>query len=172
MHGSGPVGAATTGSRSRSYARSASSLLPASSCAGVVDDCNPFERVWSFNGTRRDITNAQRLLCYRKCEEGARRINEERTKIAKRANEKRSEATKAQPRTEDRSRVVSAGNRTPSAVTSHSDAGRHAVAQAAGVDRGTVERMDRLATARPDLAEKVRTGDVPASAAIREMKRN
>ncbi|MEO1020141.1 MAG: hypothetical protein AAFY56_21005 [Pseudomonadota bacterium] len=35
-----------------------------------------------------------------------------------------------------------------------------------------VERMDQLSRNRPDLADKVRTGDLKSAAAIREMKRD
>jgi len=48
---------------------------------------------------------------------------------------------------------------------------REAKAKASKTNRGTVERMDRLAKERPDLAEKVKVGEITEAAAIREMKR-
>ena len=75
------------------------------------------------------------------------------------ANRKRSEATKAEPRSEDGSRLAS-GEATDSGSTSHSDpANKTSTAKAAAsrTNRGAVERMDGLDAKRPDLAAKVRS---------------
>jgi len=44
-------------------------------------------------------------------------------------------------------------------------------ADASKTNRGSVERMDALVNSRPDLAEKVKTGEIKSAEAIREMKR-
>jgi len=48
--------------------------------------------------------------------------------------------------------------------------GESAKASLAGVNRGTVIRGDVLANERPDLAEKVRLGELRPAAAHRQMK--
>lgn len=135
----------------------------------TVDVCNPFERVWSFNGNRRDLTADQRYLCFLACEEGARKIDEERARVAKQANAKRRSSARGNDNAKRDQKMDSAP--TTSGRTVSGRAGAEAKAAAAGVHRGAVERMDRLVRERPDLAEKVRTGEVPAAAAVREMKR-
>ena len=47
-----------------------------------------------------------------------------------------------------------------------------AVAKEAGVNRGSVERMDRLDKERPDLADKVARGEMKPTQAMREMKKD
>ena len=39
-------------------------------------------------------------------------------------------------------------------------------------NRGTVERMDQLRRKRPDLAAKVRRGEMTSTAALRQLKRD
>ena len=89
---------------------------------------------------------------------------------ASKTNRKRSEATKEQPRTEDGLwQNKEAGGGTSSATTREpkEHKSRTAKAKASKTNRGTVERMDRLERERPDLADKVVTGELPAAAAIR-----
>jgi N6-adenosine-specific RNA methylase IME4 len=50
--------------------------------------------------------------------------------------------------------------------------GAIAKAEAAGVDRGTVERMDELDRKRADLADKVKAGELTDSAAVRQMRKD
>jgi len=65
------------------------------------------------------------------------------------------------------------GDRTECAATKpHSDAGREAKAQASNTNRGAVERGDSLADKRPDLAAKVRSGEMKPAAAHRQMKQD
>lgn len=116
-----------------------------------VQDCNPFERVWSFNGTRRDLTADQRYLCFRKCEEGARRINDARARAAERRKRGKTSAT-------------TCGEGLGKSST--------AIAAVAGVNRGAVERMDRLVRSAPELAEKVRAGELKPAHAMRELRRD
>ena len=47
-----------------------------------------------------------------------------------------------------------------------------AKAKASKTNRGSVERMDRLDRERPDLASKVRTGEMKSTEALRQMSRD
>ncbi len=87
-------------------------------------------------------------------------------RIADEANAKRSESAKAQPRTEtgfsERPKQVDEQSVQPPAKQAKA---RKAKAGKAGVNSGAIMRAEALQAARPDLAEKVRTGEVkPAEA--------
>jgi len=138
------------------------------------DGDDPFEYVWSLNGERRDLSNAQRFLCWKLKSERSAAWLREQTRIRDEANAKRSKATGSQPRAEDGTMLGRTGDPTSCGITG-GDRGRSGVAakaEAARVGRGTVERMDRLAAKRPDLAEKVRTGELKGANAEREMRRD
>lgn len=140
----------------------------------LPDNIDPFAYVWSLNGERRDLTADQRYLIWKRCHEQSEIWQAEQQRIRDEANRKRSEATKQQPRTEDGLwQDKEAGGGTSSATTREpkEHKSRTAKAAASKTNRGTVERMDRLERERPDLADKVAAGVLPAAAAIREMKR-
>ena len=139
-----------------------------------VDD--PFAYVWSLNGARRDLTDAQRYLIWKACEEKSSAMQAEKRRIAAEAREKRAKAA-SERRREDGTlgpRSTSGGPSGPTtgsrehAPKVHQE--REAKASAANVAPSTVRRMDSLAAKRPDLAEKVRDGALPAARAIRTMK--
>jgi N6-adenosine-specific RNA methylase IME4 len=137
------------------------------------DTGDPWAYVWSLNGERRDLTADQRYLIWKECHEKScewQRIEYERKKEA---NCKRSKATKAQPRTKDGTKLAS-GSGTSCAATrgAEENSSRTARAYASKTNRGAVERMDRLAKKRPDLAKKVKNGEMRPGAAMRELKRD
>jgi hypothetical protein len=99
-------------------------------------------------------------------------------KTAERKSAAKSEDIKTQPRAET-------GKFEPKAVsaTTCGENGRDykseqasktatTVAKEAGVNRGSVERMDRLEENRPDLADKVASGEMKPTQAMREMKKD
>jgi len=66
---------------------------------------NPWAYVWSLNGTRRDLTDAQRAAIWLKIDAQSREYMDRdaarRAAIAEEANRKRSEAAARQPRNDD-----------------------------------------------------------------------
>jgi N6-adenosine-specific RNA methylase IME4 len=137
---------------------------------------NPFEYAWSANGQRRDLVQDQRYLIWKRCGQGAANWKAEHEKAAERANEARSDAAEKRQRTDS-------GTFIASPATSCGDIGRDykaeqakktssAVAKEAGVNRGSVERMDRLDRERPDLADKVAHGELKPTEAMRQMKKD
>jgi len=138
----------------------------------LPEDIDPWSYVWSLNGERRDLTAAQRYLIWKACHEKSEAWQAEQQRIQEEANRKRSEAAKQQPRTEDGTKLAEKpGATTTCGKTCNQYAGSTAKAKASKTNRGTVERMDRLVKERPDLAEKVKVGEIHEAAAIREMKR-
>lgn len=60
----------------------------------------------------------------------------------------------------------------PKTLFAFADPPYNAKAAASHTNRGSVERMDSLASKRPDLAEKVRTGEMKSAEAMRQMKKD
>ena len=158
--------------RNRYHACQVAGIIPR--YESLPEDIDPWAYVWSLNGERRDMTADQRYLIWKSCSEKSEGWLREQRRIAEEANRKRAEATKAQPRSEDGARlapkqvvplVVGTPDKPKRNITNE------AKAAASKTNRGAVERMDQLASKRPDLAEKVKVGELPAAAAIREMKR-
>lgn len=141
-------------------------------------DIDPWAYVWSLNGERRDLTADQRYLIWKSCAEHSEAWAAERRRIATEANRKRAVAAKVQHQVSN-PRAGEArpnyGAPTSCGQTRKQSEGRSASATAKAAasktNRGAVERMDRLSAQRPDLAEKVRAGELPSAAAIREMRR-
>jgi hypothetical protein len=138
---------------------------------------DPWAYVWSLNGERRDLTADQRYLIWKSCHEKSEAWEFEKRRLADDANRKRAEATKAQPRDDD-GKMLAKPVSTQVVCRPYSDrpkgstnATQNQKAAASHTNRGSVERMDALATNRPDLAEKVKTGEIKSAEAIREMKR-
>jgi len=136
-----------------------------------VFDGNPWAYVWSMNGQRRDLSQDQRaqiaIFVYAQSDEW----EDARQRIAEEANRKRSEAAKERPRTEG-------GTFRPAPVVGQSvgaldkNKAQSAKAAAAGVNMGAIARAEALQAARPDLAEKVRTGDMKPAEARRQARRD
>ena len=60
---------------------------------------DPWNRVWSLNGQRRDLVKEQRYLLWKYCHEQSEAWQTEQGRIQDEGNRKRAEAAKAQPRT-------------------------------------------------------------------------
>ena len=138
---------------------------------------DPWAYVWSLNGERRDLTADQRYLIWKSCHEKSEAWESEKLRIFSDANRKRAEATKAQHEVSNpRSGETMVGTQPvcrpyfdrPKGST---NATQNQKAEASKTNRGSVERMDALVNSRPDLAEKVKTGEIKSAEAIREMKR-
>lgn len=131
---------------------------------------NPWEFVWSENAERRHLTDMQKYFIWLEKNEKSARWQAVSEEIHKEANRKRSEAAKAQPRTEDGTRLAS-GSGTDSTTTSDPHKTRSAKAQASRTNMGAVAKGDYLYDRRPDLAHKVISGDMSFSSALREARR-
>lgn len=152
------------------------------------DNINPWAYVWSLNGERRDLTADQRYLIWKRStehseawQEEERRIRDEgRRKLsaakmgnahaAKGANEKTTGEQVVQPLFSGSSSATARPTSTPAPAPKIAKT-RNAKAAASKTNPGAVQRMDQLDRDRPDLAEKVMTGELPAAAAVREMKK-
>lgn len=130
---------------------------------------DPWAFAWSLNGARRDLEATVRALIYRRCEEGSEKWAKRLAKIAEDGRRKKSEAMAGLPRAEK-------GEKRKSDVVDHSDpphqkkhVAREARAAEAKVSPATMARADQIAK-RPDLAEKVVSGEMKATDALREIR--
>lgn len=139
-------------------------------------DTDPWAYVWSLNGQRRDLkSDEQRYLIWKSCEEQSESWQVERARIAEEANARRAAAAeqgrvgRAAALSKDAEGEFSASTHSGRSKPTSSPRGQGTAAKATAshTNRGAVERMDKLAKDRPDLAEKVRAGEVSAAAAIR-----
>lgn len=135
------------------------------------DGGDPYAFTWSLNGARRDLTADQRYLIWRECGELSDAWKSEQARLAREANAKRSEAQKGISKAEIIERAPTSSGQTFLAKPAEKTRIAETKAALSGTNRGTVERMDKLAKDRPDLAEKVKAGELPAANAVREMKR-
>lgn len=135
-------------------------------------DGDPWAYVWSLNGQRRDLVAEQRYLIWKVCSENSKGFQAERQRIADAANAARSEAAKEQhaASTPRHGETMVQEQSVPRPKFNQPEA--KAKAKASKTNPGAVKRGDKLAKDRPDLAEKVRSGDMKPAAAHREMKRD
>jgi len=134
---------------------------------------DPWAHAWTLNGVRRDLGDEQRYLIWKHLNEHGTAWRAERERIASAANEARTDKAKAQhevskPYAGERMVV---GHYVPLPSDGNRDKGKQAKAAAAHVNAGAVARGDKLALERPDLAVKVRMGEVKPAEAHREMQR-
>ena len=137
---------------------------------------NPFDLAWSANGQRRDLVQDQRYLIWKRCQKGAEAWKAEHEKTTQQANKAKSEVAKERPRDGDGTFTTTLGTSCADSGRDHkaeeANTTRAAVAKQAGVNRGSVERMDRLDRERPDLADKVAQGELKPTEALRVMKKD
>lgn len=144
-------------------------------------DGDPWSFAWSLNGQRRDLQEMQRgaikLICDRGSKEYEAKQAKLRAAIDSEANKKRSEATKGQhevstPRQGEKKPevMVVVPNEPPPNEDNHK--GRAARAAEANVSTATQARVEVLANNRPDLLEKVASGELKGTEAMRQMKRD
>jgi hypothetical protein len=129
--------------------------------------------VWSRNAQRRDLKSGeQRAAIFVTMKpEIAKEIAE---KIKAEANAKRSEAAKEQhkvsnPRIGETKSGAAAKSGSTRKPPEHKQA--DAMAEAAGVNRGAIERQEALRKHRPDLADKVAQGKINAATAKKRFDR-
>jgi len=127
---------------------------------------DPWAYVWSMNGERRDLVAEQRYLIWKLCHEQSEAFQAEKRRIQEEANWKRSETQVGIPKEEIKERAGTECSRT----SKHPE--RKAKAIASKTNRGAVARGDKLAEKRPDLADKVRKGEIKPAEAHRQMKRD
>lgn len=130
-------------------------------------DGDPWAYVWSLNGQRRDLSGEQRGAIWIQCNERSEAWQKRAAEIAAAANEKRSEAAKGNENAA-KNKSENSGRSQRSATVSHSSPTRKEQAKAAGVSEGVLSRAAALHKKRPDLAEKVRKGEMSPVAARRE----
>ena len=112
-------------------------------------DGDPWAYVWSLNGQRRDLVQEQRYQVFLHCVAASEAWQGEQKLIQEEANRKRSEAAKAQPRTETGIFQPVVDHSEPPPVKKHKT--REAKAKAARVNKSTVARGDTLKKERPAL---------------------
>jgi N6-adenosine-specific RNA methylase IME4 len=140
----------------------------------VDDSIDPWAYVWSLNGERRDLAAERRYLIWKRVNEHSDEWQAAQKRIQDEANKARSDAAKAQPRTDTGFSGKTSEQVVPQSVGRPGPKNKtnQAKATASKTNRGAVERMDRLDRERPDLAEKVIAGDMKPAEAVREMQRN
>jgi len=142
--------------------------------ANLPPDIDPFSYVWSLNGERRDITADQRYLIWKHCNEMSDAWLAEQKKRWEEANKEKAKAAREQHQVSKpyagekmvRGQSVPA----PSRKSKHPD--RKAKAEESKTNRGAVKRGDQLTKERPDLAEKVRRGEMKPATAYQTMKKD
>lgn len=153
----------------------------------ISSDENPWRLVWSLNGARRDITTDQRFIAWQKCEEAAAEYEKQAEKRRKAANEarakaaedgrvgraaaaKKSEKADRSPRNDDPDlgdefSAPTKGGETKPQTAKTKNPGADTKAASAGVGRKTVEDCEWLQKHRPDLYERVASGEFSSSKA-------
>ena len=134
-------------------------------------DGDPWAYAWSLNGQRRDLGDDQRYLIWKFCTEHGAAWRAEQQRIADEANRKRSAAAREQHAVSNPRAGESLVREQSVPAPEAPRPGKAAKAAAAKVNAGAVARGDKLAKDRPDLADKVRLGEMKPAAAHREMKR-
>lgn len=137
----------------------------------VVYDGNPWQYVWSLNGTRRDLADLQRAIIKEQIDRASGAWEDAKRRVAEEANRKRSEAAKEQPRSDDGSRLaqVRVPKEHPPAQSVRPT--RAAKAEAAHVSPSTQAKAEWIVNKRPDLAEKVAKGEIKGSDALKEIRK-
>lgn len=133
---------------------------------------DPWAFAWSLNGQRRDLVEEQRYLIWKFCHEQSESFQAERQRIADEANRKRSEKIKEQPRSDDGKMCDKPVVQQSVVPTVDRRKGQQAKAVASNTNPGAVQRGDKLAKSRPDLAQKVMRGELKPAEAHRQMKKD
>lgn len=133
---------------------------------------DPWLRVWDRNGARREWSGGagQKYAVWRSLKAGSDEWAARQKSIQDAANAARSEKAKARPRNDDGTLTSAPTLSGRTGTRGSSNKGSKSKAAAAGVDRGTVEKFERVANVAPDLAEKIQTGETTLTKAEREVK--
>ena len=138
----------------------------------TVFDGDPWAYVWSLNGSRRDLGSDQRYLIWKHCMEQSTSWQAEQQRIHDEASAKKAAIAQEKPRIETgqyHTREPQTAQVVPFVADAHPT--REAKALASKTNAGAVQRGETLVRHRPDLAEHVRTGTMPATTAYRQMQR-
>jgi N6-adenosine-specific RNA methylase IME4 len=162
---------------------------------------DPWAYAWDANGQRRDLKTDQRYLIWKETTEKSQEWRAAREEAQRQANERRAEAARAQheasnprageqkpkpstppsfvpptsfgvPTTCGNTRPPEAPPKIEPKISKYETATATAKAEASKTNRGTVERMDSLAKARPELAAKVMKGEISGAEALRIKKKD
>lgn len=133
---------------------------------------DPFAYVWAANGQRRDLSVDQRATIFVLTIKKSSAWQAKQAEIAAAANMKRAEATKGRERKGDGTLAQSSGASSRGTTgPKRPERSTAAKAAASGTNRPAIERAEKLVKDRPDLAQKVASGEVKPAAARREMKK-
>ena len=148
----------------------------------LPDGTNPWQRVWTLNGHRRDMNDGQRYLLWLDGREGDEAWQAEQSRIQDAANKARAEAAKGNDNAAKAAPKNSGGTKCATTVfaevkpdgqlDSSQNRTRDKKAEAAGVSRKTVEMADTLANKRPDLIAQVKAGETTLSKAHTQAKKD
>lgn len=145
-------------------------------CATRTFEGNPWRQAWSLNGMRRDVAEMQRaaikIISDKKSDEYESKQAKQRKSIDDAANKKRSAAMEGLPHAkkgESRKKEVVHNEPQPS---EDKHKGRQARAAEANVSTATQARVEVLSNNRPDLLEKVASGEMKGTEAMRQMKKD
>lgn len=129
-------------------------------------DTDPFAFVWSLNGQRRDLTADQRYLIWKSCAKKSGQWQAQRRQADDEPDHSCQESRGRSPGSVRPHRLSTSCGQPAPAARGHGSAFR---AAASDTNRGAVERMDRLERERPDLADKVRFGQITSADAMRQL---
>ena len=129
---------------------------------------DPWAFAWSLNGARRDLEATVRALIYRRCEEGSEKWAKRLAKIAEEGREKMA-AAKAGNNNAAKTKTTAAHSEQRLKSDGGRAVAREARAAEAKVSPSTMARADQIAK-RPDLAEKVVSGEMKPTDALREIR--
>jgi len=132
---------------------------------------DPYMWVWSLNAERRHLTSQeQKALIWRKLHGMSEAVQRERERIKAEAAKAMSEA-KVGNKNASKELENKSGTDCATVVSAKDHKSRAFEAQAAGVNKGAMQRAQTLERKAPDLAEKVARGELRFSDAQREAKR-
>lgn len=128
---------------------------------------DPWAFAWSLNGARRDLEATVRALIFKRCEDGSAKWEKRIAKIAEDGNRKKAEAKVGNQNASKAKTMVD--HRDPPLNSEKKHVAREARAAEAKVSPATMARADQIAK-RPDLEEKVVSGEMKPAEALREIR--
>lgn len=131
---------------------------------------DPYQRAWELNGVRRDLDAGQRAAIRIKADMASDDWRKQQEKKHRAANEARREKQKGVPKSEAMERHLSHDKRR----SEEPDKTRHThvtLAKRAGVGEATAGRAQALAGKDRGLLDKVASGEVKLTEAMRQLKR-
>jgi len=140
------------------------------------DGDNPWEFSWSWNGQRRDVDGLQRSILYERSLAGSKEWENNQKKAKQDADDKRSVATKKQPRKNGKLAPKAGGGHlipTTCKPSKKEHKTRKTKAAVVGVSESTIRDAEMLNNNYPELANKVVTGEITGKGAkklIRQSK--